>query len=331
MTPEMTHEDVQAALAAEALDALDGAERRALLEHLEGCAECRRELAELREAAGALAHAAPYQPMEPARSDRVRARLLARARADRAPAEGADGVGGEGDVTLLRRPPAADDVTVLRPQSAPPADDVTILRPPPPAAAQAAAREADVVPIDRARGARRGGLGAGWLAAAASVLLALALGAYAMSLRGRVEEQESRLALLEVDRASLRAAMGERDAMIDELANPDVRVIDMAAGEPQAPSGRMYWNASQGQWIFFAHHLQPLRPGRDYQLWVITPEGPRAADVFKVDAEGHAVVRMKHDIAPDQVRAVAVTEEPEGGLPKPSGTPFLVGTTGETE
>jgi len=326
MTPDMTHEDVQAALAAEALDALDGQERRALLDHLEGCAECRRELAELREAAGALAHAAPYRPMEPARSDRVRARLLARARADR----DADGPADGGDQTLLRRPPVADDVTVLHPRTAAPADDVTILRPPPSASDPAAAREADVVPIDRARGARRG-IGAGWLAAAASILLALALGAYALTLRGRVEEQTSRLALLEEDRASLRAAMGERDAMIDELADPDVRVIDMAAGAPQEPSGRMYWNASQGQWIFFAHHLQPLRPGRDYQLWVITPEGPRAADVFKVDAEGHAIVRMKHDIAPEQVRAVAVTEEPEGGLPKPSGTPFLVGTTGETE
>jgi anti-sigma-K factor RskA len=328
MTPEMTHEDVQAALAAEALDALDGQERRTLLDHLETCAECRRELAELREAAGALAHAAPYRPMEPARSDRVRARLLARARADREADGPADGDGG--DVTLLRRPGAADDVTVLRPRATAPEDDVTILRPPPSASDPAAAREADVVPIDRARSARRG-FGAGWLAAAASILLALALGAYALSLRGQMEEQTSRLALLEEDRASLRAAMGERDAMIDDLSNPDVRVIDMAAGTPQEPSGRMYWNASQGQWIFFAHHLQPLRPGRDYQLWVITPEGPRAADVFKVDSAGHAVVRMKHDIAPEQVRAVAVTEEPEGGLPKPSGTPFLVGTTGETE
>ena len=50
--------------------------------------------------------------------------------------------------------------------------------------------------------------------------------------------------------------------------------------------------------------LEPLRPGRDYQLWVITPEGPRAADVFKVDAAGHAVVRMKHDIAPEQAAAL---------------------------
>lgn len=194
MTPEMTHEDVQAALAAEALDALDGQERRTLLDHLESCAECRRELAELREAAGAMAHAAPFRPMEPARSDRVRARLLARARADR----DADGQGG--DVTLLRRPPAADDVTVLRPRATAPEDDVTILRAPP-VAEPAAAREADVVPIDRARSARRG-FGAGWLAAAASILLALAVGAYALSLRGRMEEQASRLALLEEDRAS---------------------------------------------------------------------------------------------------------------------------------
>ncbi|HEU4451797.1 MAG TPA: zf-HC2 domain-containing protein, partial [Longimicrobium sp.] len=248
----MTHEDVRAALAAEALDALDGEERRALLEHLMGCEECRRELAELREAAGALAHAAPHRPMEPARSDRVRARLLARARADRVGE--ADGRADGGDVTLLRPPaPAAGDTTILRPAAQAPADDVTILRPP--SSPDAAAREADVVPIDRARSARRGGLGTGWLAAAASILLLLAVGAYALSLRGRMEEQASRLAVLEEDRASLRAAMGERDAMIDELSNPDVRVIDMAAGDPQAPAGRMYWNASEGQWIFFAHHL----------------------------------------------------------------------------
>ncbi|CAA9305520.1 MAG: hypothetical protein AVDCRST_MAG89-768, partial [uncultured Gemmatimonadetes bacterium] len=83
MSLDMTHEDVQAALAAEALDALDGPEREAVRAHLAGCPECRAELDGYREAAALLARTAPHRPMEPARSDRLRARLLARAAADR--------------------------------------------------------------------------------------------------------------------------------------------------------------------------------------------------------------------------------------------------------
>lgn len=82
MSLEMTHYDVCAALAAEALDALDRDEREAVRAHLEGCPECSAELASRGEAATALALAAPYRPMERERSARVRARLLARAGAD---------------------------------------------------------------------------------------------------------------------------------------------------------------------------------------------------------------------------------------------------------
>ncbi|HLL81851.1 MAG TPA: zf-HC2 domain-containing protein, partial [Longimicrobium sp.] len=82
MSLDTEHENVQAALAAEALDALDGEEREALLAHLTGCAECRAELEALRAAASLLAHTAPHVALDPARSARIRARLLARAAAD---------------------------------------------------------------------------------------------------------------------------------------------------------------------------------------------------------------------------------------------------------
>ena len=82
MKPEANHEEAEAALAAEALDALGGEEREPLLAHLATCLTCRRELAEFRDAAATLATLAPERAMEPSRSDRVRARLLARAAAD---------------------------------------------------------------------------------------------------------------------------------------------------------------------------------------------------------------------------------------------------------
>ena len=53
MTPETMHDEMRAALAAEALGALDGEERTLLHAHLAACAACRAELAGLRAAASA--------------------------------------------------------------------------------------------------------------------------------------------------------------------------------------------------------------------------------------------------------------------------------------
>jgi anti-sigma factor RsiW len=80
------HEELRGLLAAEALGALDAPERAALLVHLAECRACAEEVAELREAAGALVHAAPIVALDPARAERIRSRLLARAAAERRPA-----------------------------------------------------------------------------------------------------------------------------------------------------------------------------------------------------------------------------------------------------
>ena len=276
MSLEMTHDDVRAALAAEALDALDGDERDAVRAHLEGCPECRAELASLREAAAALALSAPYRPMERERSDRVRARLLARAAADAAP------------------PPSAVP---------------------------------GVIPIERAR--RPAGVQVGWLAAASSLLLLLAAGAYALRLRERVDTLASRAEVLERERGELARRLEERERTIAGLAGPGTRVIDLASTRQQAPSGRMFWDPRTDRWTFFAHNLPAVRPGREYQLWLITPAGPVGAGTFTPAANGEAKVEATYDLPPDQLRAVAVTEEPAGGVPQPTGEVLILGNVAE--
>ena len=61
--------------------------------------------------------------------------------------------------------------------------------------------------------------------------------------------------------------------MIDELSNPDVRVIDMASAEQAEPGGRMFWDKRTDRWTFFAHNMPAGQAGREYQLWLITPGG----------------------------------------------------------
>jgi len=82
----MTHDELREALAAAALDALSPGEQEEVIAHAADCPECREELRGWYETAAALAHLAPVRPMDPSRSARVRARLVARAAADREPA-----------------------------------------------------------------------------------------------------------------------------------------------------------------------------------------------------------------------------------------------------
>jgi anti-sigma-K factor RskA len=283
MSLEMTHEDVQAALAAEALGALDGEEAEAVRAHLERCDECRRELESLREAASLLAYTVPQAPMDPGRSARLRARLVARAAADRG------------------APPAADAPPATAPADGP-----------------------GVIPISRVR--ERRGIGGGWLAAAAAVLLLIAVGAWAARMKGRYDELSGRYAALDGERTQLVQAMARRDSMVDALSGPGVRVIELASTQRRAPGGRMFWDPATARWTFFAHDLPILRPDRDYQLWLITPAGPVSAGTFKPTPDGQATMQATYAMPRDQLRAVAVTEEPAGGLPKPSGQPLILGT-----
>jgi anti-sigma-K factor RskA len=74
--------------------------------------------------------------------------------------------------------------------------------------------------------------------------------------------------------------------------------------------------------VFSGANLPPLPSGRVYQVWVITTDAaPISAGLLGPDGTG--LFTTPPDIAPP--RAVAVSNEPAGGMPAPSTPPFLVG------
>jgi anti-sigma-K factor RskA len=182
---------------------------------------------------------------------------------------------------------------------------------------------------------RAGGAGiAAWLAVAAALVLAAFLGWDGVRLRGRIAELTN-----ELDQARAAVAATEsRMAMIQQSADrnqsalavltaPDVARIDLA-GQPGAPkaSGRAYWSRARGM-VFSAAALPPPPSGRTYQVWVVTSApAPISAGLIEPDTSGHvsAVFATPPDIP--QPIAVAVTLEPAGGVPLPTGPKVLVGT-----
>lgn len=181
---------------------------------------------------------------------------------------------------------------------------------------------------------RRRSAATAWLPIAAMLLLALGLGSYAARLQQRIDVLESRL-----DAALARAASAEQatiDArrVADEtqsamsvLAAPDLARIDLK-GEAAAPgaSARALWSRQRGM-VFTASNLPPAPAGRAYQVWVVTATTPPiSAGLLQLDASGRG---MRIFITPTDIAvpvAVAVTLEPEGGVPAPTGERYLLGT-----
>ena len=176
--------------------------------------------------------------------------------------------------------------------------------------------------------------GWGWLAAAASLVVAVGLGIYVWQLRDRLTEVERRL-----DEATARAAANDTQMAALQRAAIDVRTTALVIGAPDllrvdlaGPTGspakaRAFWSRAQGL-VFTAVDLPPLPPGKVYQLWVVGAQAPVSAGILDLDAAGRATTIVEPGPAFPDPAAFAVTLEPEGGVPQPTGDKVLVGLVG---
>ena len=170
------------------------------------------------------------------------------------------------------------------------------------------------------------------LAAAAVIAIVAGVAAYAAVERGRAQRFAGALSRLREQESAMRAQLAEQRAFVDALTGPGVKVIDAAAAGPRKPFGRMFWDQPANRWTFVAYHLPATAPGRTYQLWLITRDQRKvSAGIFAPSPGGDALVRATYALARDALLAIAVTEEPAGGSPQPTSTPFLVGSAGKTD
>ena len=171
----------------------------------------------------------------------------------------------------------------------------------------------------------------GWLAAAAT-LAAVVSGAIAWKarsentrLRGELAIAEERAASLDRQIVALQATAASAQQTAAVLRAADLGRVELAGqtGAREA-SGRILWSASQGV-VFVATHLPPLPPGKVYQLWVVADK-PHSAGIVVPNAAGQLNMINSEPVAVHP-KAFALTVEPEGGRPAPTGPMLLVGSS----
>lgn len=167
-----------------------------------------------------------------------------------------------------------------------------------------------------------------WGAVAAAVVFALYNVYDAQKERAIIADLQKQVAqqVEEQRREQQQLALAHREAVI--LTDPRSVKISMPAASKNLPPLEATWHAALG--IVVSGQNLPVPGGtRTLQLWLI-PKAPGGKPIpslaVRPDPDGkfHLLVQNPPDSQSD-TKALAITEEPEGGSPQPTTTPIWVG------
>ncbi len=156
--------------------------------------------------------------------------------------------------------------------------------------------------------------------------VSLVLAVFAANLRTRNNELARRVADLEAERQTTQVELSRARAVAELLTAPDTIRVTLVAGEARpVPQGKALYHPQRGL-IFYAANLPALPSGKTYQLWLVPVQGnPISAGIFQTDVHGNGEVVLPALPSGVIAKAFAVTIEPAGGLPQPSGPKVLIG------
>jgi len=171
----------------------------------------------------------------------------------------------------------------------------------------------------------------GWRIAAAAAVAAI-LGAFVtgtiVARRGAavVAELHDRLDRQSAELADLRRQVFQAKDSIRMASAPGVHVFDLAGqkGAEQA-SARVFWDPKGATWQLYAANLGAPPTGKTYQLWLITPTRKISAGTFSEGGTTEALGQVRVPDDAGTVVAAAITDEPSGGSPQPTGSILLLG------
>jgi anti-sigma-K factor RskA len=186
-----------------------------------------------------------------------------------------------------------------------------------------------ISPIDGGTGAASPGRGRVpplyWGALAASVALAAGLGWSSTQLRKDMVALRETAASAEATVAERQRRLEEREATLNSIFEPGVKLYQLTASGDPEPGIQLFWDQQRNTAIIHGFRLKPVPGGREYQLWFIKDGKAIPSVTFKPEPTGHARVEKIPVPTGGALSAAAITVEPEGGSPQPTSTPILVG------
>jgi anti-sigma-K factor RskA len=171
---------------------------------------------------------------------------------------------------------------------------------------------------------RTPGLFAGWRAAILFPAFAvLAIAAAVLWRENR--DLDRQLAALRTTAQQQQLQLDQARQFADLIGSSDTVTVSLASqpGQPHGAAHVMY-NMKTGM-LMYDGEIAPAPAAKSYELWVIPTDGkPINAGVFNpvTGRADHWMMKMPPGVEP---KMFAVTLEPQGGMPQPTGPMVLVG------
>lgn len=176
---------------------------------------------------------------------------------------------------------------------------------------------------------------AAWALAAAAAVVAFVLGGELRVTQRNLADSERALevaAATDRDKqiclrelATARVSLREKDAALSLLEAPGTQLIQLAAQGGETYRASALLNPGENSAMILTTALKPVS-GKDYQLWLIRGEEKISAGILRTDPSGATLARLSDQVlAGGRPDAFAVTIEPPGGMPQPTGPIILLG------
>jgi anti-sigma-K factor RskA len=186
---------------------------------------------------------------------------------------------------------------------------------------------ADVAPDEEAEGER--GFFSRWgLATAATLFLALwgwrEIGIRAM--REHVQSQQSDIQRLSNEKQVLELQREKLAAAVASLASANTQTIALTGAQmsPSA-SAKVFMDSDKHRAVVVFANLPKCPTDKSYQLWILRGDQPKpqSAGVFDVD-KGNATITIENLPVMTEIKGLAVTMEPRGGVEQPTNANYYV-------
>jgi len=127
---------------------------------------------------------------------------------------------------------------------------------------------------------------------------------------------------------SLTRQVDRNSRLVAFFSSDSVKSVKLRPTEAGGKATAQAFIADGQRVVFYASGLPSLAPGRTYQLWLMRGKGPGivSAGIFRPQGNGRASIEFTDRTLISDVTGVAVSEEPDGGSPQPTGHKLLVGT-----
>jgi anti-sigma-K factor RskA len=170
------------------------------------------------------------------------------------------------------------------------------------------------------------------LAMAASfalLLITLALVFYAFNLNSEINNKEELITQREAEITELKNEVQQKEELLSILEARTVDLIVMSGLEVNPNGyGKVIWDPEKKQALLQVSNLPAVPAGKDYQLWLFKNNKPLPSGVFAVNdpsKDSFFKIEQMADANEQNANAFAITLEPEGGSPQPTGDIYLSG------